>query len=79
MNFNELQGCSYHISWRAFGVTSQIPVDRPRLILKGDIDIMDIRHLLGVKNAVSIFIVVDLPAPFGPKKPTTSPGLYIEN
>ena len=29
----------------------------------------------GVRNPVSIFMVVDLPAPLGPRKPSTSPGL----
>jgi hypothetical protein len=29
--------------------------------------------LLGATNPVSIFIVVDFPAPFGPRKPRTSP------
>src|SRR5260221_3681730 len=28
---------------------------------------------VGVRNPVTIFIVVDLPAPFGPRKPRTSP------
>src|SRR5262245_31769674 len=28
---------------------------------------------LGVRNPVTIFIVVDLPAPLGPRKPRTSP------
>src|SRR6185437_14893283 len=28
---------------------------------------------LGARNPVIIFIVVDLPAPFGPRKPSTSP------
>src|SRR6516164_10511240 len=28
---------------------------------------------VGARNPVIIFIVVDLPAPFGPRKPSTSP------
>ncbi len=28
---------------------------------------------LGARKPVSIFMVVDLPAPFGPRKPSTSP------
>src|SRR5665213_1162526 len=31
------------------------------------------RPALGVRKPVIIFIVVDLPAPFGPRKPSTSP------
>jgi hypothetical protein len=34
-----------------------------------------ISPLVGSKKPVNIFIVVDLPAPFGPKKPTTFPGI----
>src|SRR5262245_59122066 len=33
------------------------------------------RPLVGVRKQVSIFMVVDLPAPFGPRKPRTSPAL----
>ena len=39
-----------------------------RLIL-----LIKISPLSGSKKPVSIFIVVDFPAPFGPRKPTTSP------
>ena len=35
--------------------------------------LIDISPLSGSRKPVSIFIVVDLPAPFGPRKPTTSP------
>ena len=31
------------------------------------------RRAVGARKQVSIFIVVDLPAPFGPRKPSTSP------
>ena len=34
--------------------------------------------LVGVKKPVIIFIEVDLPAPFGPRKPKTSP-LFTES
>ena len=35
--------------------------------------LIKISPLSGSKKPVSIFIVVDFPAPFGPRKPTTSP------
>src|SRR6185312_1654939 len=31
------------------------------------------RPAVGVRKPVTIFMVVDLPAPFGPRKPNTSP------
>ena len=37
-----------------------------------------IHELVGVKKPVIIFIEVDLPAPFGPRKPNTSP-LFTES
>jgi hypothetical protein len=33
---------------------------------------------VGVRNPVIIFIVVDLPAPFGPRKPSTSPDCTLK-
>ena len=33
---------------------------------------------VGARKPVIIFIVVDLPAPFGPRKPSTSPGCTLK-
>src|SRR5690554_4577521 len=34
---------------------------------------------VGARNPVIIFMVVDLPAPFGPRKPSTSPGATVRD
>ena len=73
MKRRKRRGRHVGIGGRAFGQIADVALGRDRI--GDDVGAADDRRAadVGARKPVIIFMVVDLPAPLGPRKPSTSP------
>ena len=74
----ELARRHFAVARRAFGQIAEHALGRERLLGRHRIRRRLALPEVGARKPAIIFIVVDLPAPLGPRKPSTWPGLHLE-